>query len=119
MFGEPAFAWSTRARSGLAQAFSEAVATFGLVTVIWACMRRRPAAVPFVVGAYITSAFWFTASTAFANPAVTLARAVTDTFAGIRPQDVPAFLLGQAVGAAAAAALVGWLVPTAPKPSRQ
>jgi glycerol uptake facilitator-like aquaporin len=102
MFGEPVYAWSRHVRSGLPQILSEAVATFGLLSVIWGCARRRPDAVPFAVGAYITAAYWFTASTSFANPAVTLARAATDTFAGIRPADVPGFLVGQAIGAAAA-----------------
>jgi glycerol uptake facilitator-like aquaporin len=111
MFGEPLSAWSQHARSGPPQILSEAVATFGLVSVIWGCVRRRPEAVPYAVGAYITAAYWFTSSTSFANPAVTLARAVTDTFAGVRPADVPGFLLGQSVGAFAATALFQWLVP--------
>jgi glycerol uptake facilitator-like aquaporin len=111
MFGEPIYAWSQHARSGPPQILSEAVATFGLVSVIWGCVRRRPEAVPYAVGAYITAAYWFTSSTSFANPAVTLARAVTDTFAGVRPADVPGFLLGQSVGAFAATALFQWLVP--------
>lgn len=81
MFGEPLFSISQHARRGGAQVFSEFVATFGLLAVIWGCVRRRPAATPFAVGAYITSAYWFTASTSFANPAVTVARAFTDTFA--------------------------------------
>ena len=113
MFGEPVYAWSQHTRSGLPQILSEAVATFGLLSVIWGCGRRRPEAVPYAVGAYITAAYWFTASTSFANPAVTLARAVTDTFAGIRPADVPGFLVGQLVGAFAATALFRWLVPVA------
>src|SRR4029450_13716309 len=102
MFVEPVYAWSQHARNGFPQILSEAVATFGLLSVIWGCARRRSDAVPFAVGAYITAAYWFTASTSFANPAVTLARALTNTFAGIRPLDVPGFLLGQTVGAAAA-----------------
>jgi len=89
---------------------SEFVATFGLVAVIVGCTRRTPSAVPFAVGAYITSAYWFTASTSFANPAVTLARAVTDTFAGIRPADVPGFVLAQCLGAAWATVVFGWLL---------
>jgi len=109
MFGEPIFAASTHARAGGAQALSELVATFGLLAVIWGTSRARPSAVPFAVGAYITAAYWFTASTSFANPAVTLARSATDTFAGIRPADVPAFLVAQAAGAAAATALAAWL----------
>jgi glycerol uptake facilitator-like aquaporin len=114
MFAEPVYAWSQHARSGFPQVLSETVATFGLLSVIWGCARRRPDAVPFAVGAYITAAYWFTASTSFANPAVTLARALTNTFAGIRPADVPGFLVGQTVGAAAATALFRWLVPTLP-----
>jgi glycerol uptake facilitator-like aquaporin len=111
MFGEPLFAASTHARAGPAQAFSELIATFGLLLVILGCSRSRPGAVPFAVGAYITGAYWFTASTSFANPAVTLARAFTDTFAGIRPVDVPAFLIAQLIAAGAATALFRWLVP--------
>jgi glycerol uptake facilitator-like aquaporin len=119
MFGTPLVAWSTHERSGLSQVISEAVATFGLIGVIVAGSRRTPAAVPFAVAAYIVAAYWFTASTSFANPAVTLARALTDTFAGIRPADVPWFIVGQAAGAGLAAALFGWLVPdTAPKAGR-
>ena len=115
MFGEPAFAWSTHVRAGLAQAFSEAIATFGLIAVIVGCARRRPDAVPFAVGSYITAAYWFTASTSFANPAVTLARMATDTFTGIRPRDVPMFLLAQAAGAFLATALFQWLLPAPPR----
>jgi glycerol uptake facilitator-like aquaporin len=109
MFGEPLYAASTHARAGMAQAFSELVATFGLLSVIFGCSRRQPHAVPFAVGAYITAAYWFTASTSFANPVVTVARAATDTFSGIRPGDVPAFLAAQVAGAALAAALFSWL----------
>jgi len=109
MFGEPAFAAGAHERAGLAQAFSEGVATFGLLSVIFGCSRRQPNLVPFAVGAWITAAYWFTASTSFANPAVTLARAATDTFAGIRPEDVPAFVAAQLVGAAVATALFRWL----------
>jgi glycerol uptake facilitator-like aquaporin len=115
MFAEPVFMMSSHARSGLAQAFSECVATFGLLAVIWGCSRRRSEVVPFAVGAYITAAYWFTASTSFANPAVTLARALTDTFAGIRPADVPGFIVGQLAGATAATFLFRWLVPTLPE----
>jgi glycerol uptake facilitator-like aquaporin len=89
MFGQPVFSSSQHARAGGAQIFSEFVATFGLLSVIWGCVRLRSAAVPFAVGAYITSAYWFTASTSFANPAVTLARAASNTFAGIRLADNP------------------------------
>jgi glycerol uptake facilitator-like aquaporin len=112
MFGLPLFAASTRVRSGPAQIFSEFVATFGLLAVIWGCHRTRPAVVPFAVGAYITAAYWFTASTSFANPAVTLARAATNTFAGIRAADVPAFIAAQLAGAFAATLLFQWLTPS-------
>jgi len=115
MFGEPAFASSHHVRAGAAQAFSEFVATFGLLSVIWGCSRQRSTAVPFAVGAYITSAYWFTASTSFANPAVTLARAATDTFSGIRLVDAPAFIVAQLFGAAVATALFRWLVPALPQ----
>jgi len=111
MFGEPILAASQRVRSGNGQLFSEFVATFGLLAVIWGCARRQSSAVPFAVGAYITSAYWFTASTSFANPAVTLARAFTNTFSGIRPIDAPGFVLMQLIGAAAATALFRWLAP--------
>jgi glycerol uptake facilitator-like aquaporin len=114
MFGQRLFMLSLRERSGPAQVFSEFVATFGLVAVIGGS-RRRPSAVPFAVGAYITSAYWFTASTSFANPAVTVARALSDTFAGIRLFDVPGFVLAQSVGAVAATLLFRWLVPESPE----
>jgi glycerol uptake facilitator-like aquaporin len=114
MFGEPVFFASTHERTGVAQWVSEFVATFGLLAVIWGCVRRRPGLVPFAVGAYITAAYWFTSSTSFANPAVTLARAASDTFAGIRPVDVPGFVVAQLAGAGAATALFRWLVPTLP-----
>lgn len=107
MFGEPIFRASRHSRTGSAQWFSEFVATFGLVCVIRGCGSRRPSAVPFAVGAYIMGAYWFTASTSFANPAVTLARSASDTFAGIRPDDVPGFIVAQLAGAAAGALLVG------------
>jgi glycerol uptake facilitator-like aquaporin len=117
MFGEPAFAASSHARSGPAQVFGEFVATFGLLSVIWGCSRSRSiAAVPSAVAAYITGAYWFTSSTSFANPAVTLARAATDTFAGIRPNDAPMFVLAQLVGAMTATALWRWLLPV-PQPT--
>ena len=114
MFVKPVFFASTRDRSGVAQMVSEFVATFGLMAVIWGCVRRRPGAVPFAVGAYITAAYWFTSSTSFANPAVTIARAASDTFAGIRPVDVPGFVVAQLLGAAAATATFRWLVPSLP-----
>jgi glycerol uptake facilitator-like aquaporin len=111
MFGLPVLSISTHARSGPPQLLSEFIATFGLVSVIWGCSRTRPTAVPFAVGAYITSAYWFTASTSFANPAVTLARAVTDTFAGIRPSDVLPFIAVQLSAAVVATLVFQWLVP--------
>ncbi|HVV47509.1 MAG TPA: MIP/aquaporin family protein [Bryobacteraceae bacterium] len=114
MFGEAVFSVSQHVRAGASQMFSEAVATFGLLCVIWGCARLRSSAVPFAVGAYITGAYWFTASTSFANPAVTAARAFTDTFAGIRPADAPGFVAAQFVGAAAATVLFRWLVPALP-----
>jgi glycerol uptake facilitator-like aquaporin len=110
MFGEPVFALSRHARQGAGQLVSEFVATFGLLSVIWGCSRHREGAVPFAVASYITAAYWFTASTSFANPAVTLARSLTDTFAGIRPADVPGFVVAQLLGAAAATGLFRWLV---------
>jgi glycerol uptake facilitator-like aquaporin len=115
MFGQAVFSVSRHVRSGGAQLFSEFVATFGLLCVIWGCARLRSSAVPFAVGAYITGAYWFTASTSFANPAVTLARSASDTFAGIRPADSPGFIVAQFAGAAAATALFRWLVPSLPK----
>jgi glycerol uptake facilitator-like aquaporin len=115
MFGEPLFFASRHVRSGSAQLFSEFVATFGLLSVIWGCARLRSSAAPFAVGAYITAAYWFTASTSFANPAVTLARSASDTFAGIRPADAPGFVVAQLAGAAAATALFRWLAPSLPE----
>jgi glycerol uptake facilitator-like aquaporin len=112
MFGVPLFFASTHVRSGPSQFFSEFVATFGLLSVIWGCVRHRPAAVPFAVGAYITAAYWFTASTSFANPAVTLARSASNTFAGIRPGDVAGFVASQLAGAFAATLLFRWLFPS-------
>lgn len=111
MFGEPLLAFSQQARAGTAQLWSEFIATFGLLAVIQGGVRQRSTALPFAVGCYIAAAYWFTASTSFANPAVTLARAMTDTFAGIRPADVPGFIVAQMLGAAAATALFAWLVP--------
>ena len=111
MFEAPLFFASQHARSGMPQAFGEFVATFGLLAVIWGCGRFRAPVVPFAVGAYITAAYWFTASTSFANPAVTLARSATDTFAGIRPSDAPAFIVAQLLGAGVATALFRWLIP--------
>jgi glycerol uptake facilitator-like aquaporin len=118
MFELPPFFASRHARQGPAQMFSEFVATFGLLAVIWGCARLRSPAVPFAVAAYITAAYWFTASTSFSNPAVTLARAASDTFAGIRPADVPGFIVAQLIGAAAATMLFRWLVPNLPESAR-
>ncbi|MGD0361660.1 MAG: MIP/aquaporin family protein [Bryobacteraceae bacterium] len=119
MFSQPVFRASRHARPGGAQIFSEFVATFGLVAVVWGCVRLRPSATPFAVGAYITGAYWFTASTSFANPAVTLARAASDTFAGIRPVDTPGFVAAQLAGAAAATLLFRWLTPASPPPAEK
>ena len=110
MFGLPVFFASHHARNGGSQVLSEFVATFGLLLVIWGCARTRASAVPFAVGAYITAAYWFTASTSFANPAVTLARAATNTFAGIRLGDAPAFIVAQFAGATAATLCCRWLI---------
>ncbi len=109
MFGESLFFASEHARTGPGQWWSEFVATFGLLAVIISCSRTRPTITPFAVAAYITAAYWFTSSTSFANPAVTLARAASDTFAGIRPQDAPGFIIAQLAGAAAAVATFKWL----------
>ena len=114
MFGEPLVMISQRDRSGGAQMLSESIATFGLLTVIWGCSRRRGWLTPFAVAAYITAAYWFTSSTSFANPAVTIARSMTDTFTGIRPGDVPGFVIAQLAGAAVATLLFRWLVPAPP-----
>ena len=109
MFGLPVLQVSTHARDGAAQVFSEAVATFGLLATIAGASRFRPEATAVCVGLYITAAYWFTASTSFANPAVTLARGLTDTFAGIAPASIPGFVLGQALGALVAVPVCGWL----------
>ncbi|MFL6949500.1 MAG: MIP/aquaporin family protein [Xanthobacteraceae bacterium] len=111
MFELPVWQFSTTVRTGTGQWFAEAVATFGLVVVIFGCLARNAAAVPYAVGLYITAAYWFTASTSFANPAVTLARALSDTFAGIAPAGVLPFVVAQIVGALAAIGLAGWLWP--------
>ena len=114
MFGEPLLIASAKVRTGSPQIFSEFVATFGLIAVIWGCARQRTSAVALAVAAYIMAAYWFTASTSFANPAVTLARAATDTFAGIRPADAMPFVAAQFLGAIAATALFRWLLPSLP-----
>jgi glycerol uptake facilitator-like aquaporin len=118
MFEEPVFAASQHARSGAAQLLSEFVATFGLLSVIWGVSRRAAQFTPFAVGAYITAAYWFTSSTSFANPAVTLARAFSNTFAGIRPADAPGFILAQLIGATTATLLFRRLAPALPKSAR-
>lgn len=110
MFDETVFQLSAKLRTGPAQWFAEAIATFGLVTTILLTLRAKASAVPMAVGLYITAAYWFTASTSFANPAVTLARAFSDTFAGIRLTDVPAFVLAQMIGAVAALYVCRFLV---------
>ena len=116
MFELPVFFASNKARTGGAQWLSEFIATFGLLAVIWGCVRLRSAVVvPFAVAAYITGAYWFTASTSFANPAVTLARSMSDSFAGIRPADVPGFIVAQLAGAVGATLLFRWLVPVTKK----
>ena len=111
MFELPVFFAAHKARTGAAQWFSEFVATFGLLAVIWGCSSHKAAVIPFAVAAYITAAYWFTASTSFANPAVTLARSLSDSFAGIRLSDVPAFIVVQLLGAIGATLLFHWLVP--------
>ena len=110
MFDLPVFFISTKTRSGASQFFSEFIATFGLIAVIVATVKFRPNTTPFAVAAYITSAYWFTSSTSFANPAVTIARALSDTFAGIRPDDVPFFIAAQIIGAVAAFLFLKWLL---------
>jgi glycerol uptake facilitator-like aquaporin len=114
MFGLPVISLAQHARTGPAQWLSEFVATFGLLAVIWGCSRARASAVPYAVAAYITAAYWFTASTSFANPAVTIARCLSDTFAGIRVADVPWFVCAQLLGAFAATLVFRWLVPNLP-----
>jgi glycerol uptake facilitator-like aquaporin len=111
MFSLPLVSLPRHIRSGRAQFLSEFIATFGLLCVIWGCSRSRSQAIPFAVGSYITAAYWFTASTSFANPAVTIARAFSDTFAGIRPVDAPLFLGAQFAGGIAATLLFRWLIP--------
>jgi glycerol uptake facilitator-like aquaporin len=112
MFAEPVWQMSAKLRAGPSQVFSEAVATFGLIVTILGCVRLRPAFTPMAVGLYITAAYWFAASTSFANPAVTLARSLSDTFAGIAPASAPGFVAGQLAGALIAAGLMAWLLPT-------
>jgi glycerol uptake facilitator-like aquaporin len=111
MFGLPVIAVSHHARSGLPQFYAEIIATFGLIAVISACVKLNPTGIPLAVGTYIGGAYWFTSSTSFANPAVTIARCFSDTFAGIRPQDAPGFLLAEILGTAIAILLFRWLIP--------
>ena len=118
MFSLPLVSLSQHVRSGQPQFVSEFTATFGLLSVIWGCSRSRSTVVPFAVGSYITAAYWFTASTSFANPAVTIARALSDTFAGIRPIDVPLFIVAQFCGGIAATLLFRWLIPTLPSTAK-
>jgi glycerol uptake facilitator-like aquaporin len=113
MFAEPLLQVSAQVRDGLSLAFAEALAAFGLVSVVFIAARFRAEALPWLVGLYITSAYWFTSSTSFANPAVTIARSLTDTFAGIRPVDVPGFILAQLLGAIAAVVVIRLLLKPA------
>ena len=113
MFGLDLFQLGSKARTGLGQWSGEFIATFGLIATILGCVRFKPEAIATAVGLYITSAYWFTASTSFANPAVTIARSLSDTFAGIAPGDAPAFIAAEFLGALAAAYLFGWLFKTA------
>ena len=110
MFEAPLLEASSRIRTGPAQWISEIVATFGLLATIFGCVRFRVSAVPYAIGLYITAAYWFTSSTSFANPAVTIARSITDTFSGIRPEDMPAFIAAQLIGAVLATIVFGWLL---------
>jgi len=119
MFAEPLLMFSTTARSGAGQWLGEVVATFGLVSAILGCVRFRPEAVAYAVGLYITSAYWFTSSTSFANPAVTIARTLTDTFAGIHPPHAPAFIFAQILGAVLATGFFAWLLKPKPTPKAQ
>jgi len=118
MFGLPPIFLSQHIRRGRAQFLSEFIATFGLLSVIWGCSRARSNVVPFAVGAYIMAAYWFTASTSFANPAVTIARSLSDTFAGIRPADVALFIVAQLAGGLTATLLFRWLVPSLPSAAK-
>jgi glycerol uptake facilitator-like aquaporin len=119
MFDMATLQLSATARTGLPQWFAEFVATFGLLATILGCLRFNPSAVGMAVGLYITSAYWFTSSTSFANPAVTIARSISDTFAGISPPDVPAFLIAQCLGAVTAMVVFGWLLREQVSPARE
>jgi glycerol uptake facilitator-like aquaporin len=118
MFGLPPVSLSRHIRGGPAQFLSELIATFGLLSVIWGCSRSRSSVAPFAVGSYITAAYWFTSSTSFANPAVSIARCLSDTFAGIRPGDVPLFVVAQFAGGIAATILFRWLRPSLPSEAK-
>lgn len=118
MFGLPVMQTSTHARAGFGQWVGEFTATFALLSVIWSCTRHYPHATPYAVGAIITAGYWFTSSTSFANPAVTIARALSDTFAGIRPADVPGFIIAQLFGAFAATMLFAWFARELPAARR-
>jgi glycerol uptake facilitator-like aquaporin len=118
MFGLPAFFPSHHVRTGAPIWLGEFVATFGLLAVIWGCMRFKNELAPLAVAAYIVGAYWFTSSTSFANPAVAIARSLTDTFSGIRPVDVPGFIIAQLLGALAATALFTWFTPVSAEISR-
>jgi glycerol uptake facilitator-like aquaporin len=118
MFELPLFELAVKARTGPAQWFAEFVATFGLIVTILAVSRFKSEAIPVAVGLYITAAYWFTASTSFANPAVTIARALTDSFAGIAPGDVPMFIVAQLLGALAGLGVMRWFFSAAPAAAR-
>jgi len=116
MFAVPVIETSLKARTGASQWFAEWVATFGLIVTILAGVRFARASAPWLVGLYITAAYWFTASTSFANPAVAIARSLTSTFSGIRPIDLPGFIVAQLLGATCGMALAGWLLAEGPRP---
>lgn len=115
MFAEPVMQLSSKLRDGWPQGFAEVVATFGLIGTIMTTQKTRPEFTPVAVGLYITAAYWFTASTSFANPAVTVARSLSDTFAGIAPASVPTFIAGQLIGVLCALAMFGWLLREEPQ----
>jgi glycerol uptake facilitator-like aquaporin len=117
MFGLPLLEWSQKARPGLGQMWAEFIATFGLLAIVLSCVAVRSRAIPYAVAAYITGAYWFTSSTSFANPAVTIARTFTDTFTGIGRSDVPGFLFAQGIAVAAAVPLFAWILRERPKGS--
>ncbi len=118
MFEEPLLSMSTTARTGVSQWTAEFVATFGLIATILGCLRARPEATPYAVGLFITAGYWFTSSTSFANPAVAVARTLTETFAGIRPVDAPAFVITQLAAAVVVTLVFRWLLTTGPNESR-